>query len=202
MFDSGITASGLITDLKSEVDVALPVPDEKYLEWLSALEQLLYGMFIQEQKKLILPGPVQNPVNLKTLSVGDDEANIRYEDIYTIFADGLQLIESTVTSGEIFTNTWYKTDGQLGYNTIEPPQCMEIVYFVRPKIKQLSNNVLPETSVFVPFEFLDMVRAKLRGEAYKMANEDSLAAKWLNDYNVLLQNFKTWILRKKAQFGM
>ncbi len=202
MFDSGITAGGLITELKSEVDIALPVPDEKYLEWMSALEQLLYSIFIQEQKKVLLSDPVQNPIELQLLPVGEDEANIRYEDIYTVFADGLQLIQSTVTSGEIFTNTWYKVGGQLGYNTIEPPQFMEIVYFVRPEIKQMTNNTLPDTPVFVPYEFLDMVRAKLRGEAYKMANEDALAAKWLNDYNILLQNFQAWLTQREAQFGM
>ena len=54
----------------------------------------------------------------------------------------------------------------------------------------------------LPVEFIDLVKAKLRGEAYKLANEDNHAAKWLNDYNTLLETFKAWIADKSANFGM
>jgi len=54
----------------------------------------------------------------------------------------------------------------------------------------------------LPIEFIDLAKAKLRGEAYKVANEDSLAAKWINDYNMLVETFKAWIERERANFGM
>ena len=57
-------------------------------------------------------------------------------------------------------------------------------------------------NVMVPLEFIDLVKAKLRGEAYKLANEDVLSAKWLNDYNILLENFKMWISEKNSNFGI
>ena len=44
-------------------------------------------------------------------------------------------------------------------------------------------------NVMVPVEFIDLVKAKLRGEAY-VCQRGSLVAKWLNDYNVLLETFK------------
>ena len=56
--------------------------------------------------------------------------------------------------------------------------------------------------VKVPAEFIELVSAKLRGEACKLANEDALAAKWLSDYNVLLETFKTWIAGKQPSFGL
>ena len=51
-------------------------------------------------------------------------------------------------------------------------------------------------------EFIDLAKAKLRAEAYKVANEDNLAAKWINDYNVLVETFKAWVEEKRATFGI
>jgi len=75
---------------------------------------------------------------------------------------------------------------------------MVIVYLVRPIVKTtaVSGNVM------VPYEFIDLITAKLRGEAYKLCNEDAVAAKWLNDYNALLESFKQWLAIRQAKLGM
>ena len=65
-----------------------------------------------------------------------------------------------------------------------------------------SHGNVNDVNVMLPIEFIDLVKAKLRGEAYKLANEDSIAAKWLNDYNTLLETFKAWIADKSSNFGM
>ena len=44
--------------------------------------------------------------------------------------------------------------------------------------------------------------AELRGEAYKLCNEDAVAAKWLNDYNALLDSFRQWLVLRQPNFGM
>jgi hypothetical protein len=46
-----------------------------------------------------------------------------------------------------------------------------------------------------------MVAAKMRGEAYKIANEDGLAAKWLADYNAQLESFKVWAADRNHRYG-
>ena len=89
------------------------------------------------------------------------------------------MIKSTATSGAIFPNTYYKNGVDVGYNAKKPVSEMTIVYFARPAVKT-SNQ---PGNVMVPYEFTDLVRAKLRGEAYKLCNEDAVAAKWLSDYN-------------------
>ena len=53
----------------------------------------------------------------------------------------------------------------------------------------------------LPVEYLDMAGAKIRGEAYKIANEDGLAAKWLADYNQQMENFKIWAASRNERFG-
>ena len=199
MFDSGISLRTVIGELKEEVDVAFPIPYESYVLWANALEYLLYTELIQEQSKITVNNPTGNPIALNTLEIPSDEAAIRFEDIYTIFADSTQLIKSTVTSGAIFSDTYYKIGNSIGYNTEKQPKKIDIIYFVKPAPKPSGPD---EGNVMLPLEFVDLMKAKLRAEAYKVANEDDYGAKWVNDYNVLLETFKAWLSTKKSTFGM
>lgn len=200
MFDSGITASALIEQIKDEADIAIPIPDATYVLWLNALEQLLYTELIQEQGKIELDGVNGSVIGIDTLNVPNGENAVRFEDIHAIYADQTQLIESTVASGVIFPDTYYKIGNDIGVNLKKEPEKVKIVYFVKPELKTTDNiNV---KNVMVPIEFIDLVKAKLRGEAYKVANEGELAAMWINDYNVLLETFKAWLSGKQPEFGL
>ncbi len=48
-------------------------------------------------------------------------------------------------------------------------------------------------------EYFPLLRAKLRGEGYKLAGEDTLAAKWLGEYNLLLAEFSRYVAEGKAR---
>ncbi len=197
MFDSGKSVSDLITELKDEVDIALEIPDSSYIGWLNAIEQLCYSEIIKEQRELTV-SDAESPISLSGLSVSDAESPIRFEDIYAVYADGVQLMKTTLASGKIFPDTFYKENDDLGFNSPYMTKELKIVYFARPKIKTEDDK----GNVMFPVEFVDMVKAKLRGEAYKLANEDALAGKWLNDYNVALENFKAWCESRASQFGV
>lgn len=58
-----------------------------------------------------------------------------------------------------------------------------------------------ERTVPLPYEFTELVRCKLRGEAYKLINDDALAAKWIGEYNTLLENFKVYISTHGSMYG-
>lgn len=208
MFDSGISVKNLLKELNTEVDIALDIPDATYVQWLNSLQQLLYTEFIKEQKRVVIVSPTENPIAIDSKLVETNENPPRFEDIHAVYADEIQLIKSTVTSGIIFPYTYFKDDNKIGYNTtrtvdgvMEVPGELQIVYFVKPKLID-SENIADNDNVMIPIEFIDLVKAKLRGEAYKLANEDSLAAKWLNDYNVLLETFKLWLSEKASNFGL
>lgn len=200
MFDSGIKAASLIEQIKNEADIAIPIANESYVSWLNALEQLLYTELIQEQGKIELDGVNGSVIGIDTLNVPNGENAVRYEDIWCIYADSTQLIESTVTSGVIFPNTYYKIGNDIGVNLKKEPEKVKIVYFVKPELKTTDN--ISTKNVMIPVEFIDLAKAKLRGEAYKVANEGELAAMWINDYNVLLETFKAWLSGKQPEFGM
>ena len=199
MFDSGISVKSLVEELTSEVDIALDIPNATYVSWLNSLQQILYTEIIKEQKKIAIKPAPSNPFSVSLLNA----QNARFEDIHSIYADSVQLIKSTVASGVIFPNTFYKQNDNVGYNTEKVPTEMTIVYFVKPALVTVTaDDKINDANVMVPVEFIDLVKAKLRGEAYKLANEDNLAAKWLNDYNTLLETFKVWIAEKSPNFGM
>ena len=203
MFDSGISVKNLIEELKNtEVDIALEIPNATYIQWLNSLQQLLYTEIIKEQKKITVSEWENNLVDISSVNAGNENTP-RFEDIHAVYADGKQLIKSTVTSGVIFDNTFYKQNNNVAYNTKPTPTEIIIIYFVKPALVTVTEaDEIIDANVMIPFEFIDLVKAKLRGEAYKLANEDSIAAKWLSDYNILLETFKAWIAEKAPNFGM
>ena len=200
MFDSGIKAAALIEQIENEADIAIPIAKESFVSWLNALEQLLYTELIQEQGKIELDGVNGSVIGIDTLNVPNGENAVRFEDIHTIYADQTQLIESTAASGVIFPDTFYKVGVDIGLNLKKQPEKVTIIYFVKPELKTTGN--IGTTNVMIPVEFIDLAKAKLRGEAYKVANEMELSAMWLNDYNVLLETFKAWLSGKQPEFGM
>lgn len=203
MFDSSIPASTLVTDLKDEIDIAPSIPNRAYIMWLNSLEQLLYREIIKEQKCITVKSPINNCIDLSEIPIGSDESRIRFEDIHAVYADNTQLIKSTLSSGAIFPNTFYKTGNNMEFNTDESVSLLKIIYFVKPALKTVNeNDAIGEGNVMLPVEFIDLATAKIRGEAYKTVNEDSLAAKWINDYNILLENFKAWMADKAPEFGI
>lgn len=200
MYDSGITVSDLINQIKEEADISYPIPDSSYVMWLNALEQLLYTELIQEQGKIMLDGVSDSVISMDALTVPIGENAVRFEDIHAIYADKTQLIQSTVASGVIFPDTYFKTQNNIGLNLKKQPEKLIIIYFVRPALKTADN--IDTERVMIPVEFIDLAKAKLRGEAYKIANEDALSAKWINDYNILLETFKAWLSGKQSEFGI
>ena len=204
MFDSGISVKSLVEELKNtEVDIALEIPNATYVTWLNSLQQILYTEVIKEQKKKAFNARVtNNSIDISSI-VETGENTPRFEDIHAVYADKTQLIKSTVASGVIFPDTFYKQNDNVGYNTKFAPAEITIVYYVKPALVTVTeNDEINDANIMIPIEFIDLVKAKLRGEAYKLANEDAIAAKWLNDYNVLLETFKAWIAEKSPNFGM
>ena len=213
MFDSGITAKALIELLKSEVDVAYQIPDESYIGWLNSLEQLMYSEIIKQYGAVSynMPSPAKvAQIVMGVLTVPADENPVRFEDITAVYVnssltniyggEGIELTQTTPASGRVFNNVYFRLGMDLYCKCVENMVNIAIVYFARPKIKTLTT--MATANVKLPIEFIDIAKAKLRAEAYKLMNEDQVAAKWIGDYNALIETFKVWCAQREANFGV
>ena len=117
-----------------------------------------------------------------------------------MFADDIEIERSGVIGATEFPEKdLYYTDydGNLVLNLADYADEITVIYRLRPILKAEGSSDI----VAVPPEFLDLVAAKMRGEAYKIANEDGLAAKWLADYNAQLESFKVWAAGRNQRYG-
>lgn len=132
----------------------------------------------------------------------DAEVDFEYENICAVYEGTTQLIESTLTSANIFNNAYYKDENAL--NIVSPSvglQHIKIIYYAMPELKKIENDKVTG-NVMVPIEFLELVKAKLKATMYRNANEDELCAKWTALYNVKLEQFKIWVEQKRPKFGL
>ena len=199
MFDSGILALDLIQELQEEVDIAVPIADVVYCGWLNSLQYLLYTEFIREQRIITIQNTEGQQFEIAQFPVLTDESPVRFVDIYAVFADSVQLTKAAHSASRIFPNTFYYDRGRLCCNTKDDFTSLTVIYFAKPALVAEEQGTITGT-VALPLEFVDMARAKLRAEAYKLANENILAANWVNEYNVLLENFKAWIGKRAPDF--
>lgn len=199
MYNSGMTAAELISAVKSEADVSIPVPDSVLIRAINTVEQFLYTEFLQEYGSVKLSADTET-VALVEIPVQEDAAPLIYDDIVKVFADDIELERSGIIGATEFPEKdLYYTDynGNLVLNLADYAEEITIIFRIRPKLKEVGSTDV----VAVPPEFLDLVAAKMRGEAYKIANEDGLAAKWLADYNAQLESFKVWAAARNQRYG-
>lgn len=201
MYDSGIKASRLIADTISETDVWIDIPMTDYLGWIDEVEQLLYSEIIKETATYEKSASVNTSgeVDLNSVSTDGESDKPRFDDIYAVYADGVQLIHTEGNVGHIFPDCYWKDGGNLKYRLEKAPSKLTIYYFVRPKLKTSAGG--DQKTIKLPPEWVGIIRAKLRGEAYKVVNEDNQAAKWINDYNILIQQFTQYMSARKPELG-
>jgi len=205
MYDSGVTAKAFIDSLIQEADISIEIPYTSMLRWLSAVEQFAYTEILKEYKRCTMD-LTQEPfdvIRLDTLPIPEGAAIPIYDDIVRVYGEkGQEIRKAGAVAGYEFPDfDLYYTDydGHLILSTRIEQAEITVIYRIRPEIKTEDNKAA--LNVALPPEYLDMAGAKIRGEAYKIANEDGLAAKWLADYNTQMENFKVWAASRNERYG-
>lgn len=185
MYESSITAKDVIETVEAEADIALGIPVKTYLRWLNELEQLLYSQFIRDLD-----------ARLVTAENGVIEADCAEEDIVFVYCGTDMLAKISPEMLPLMSNdNFYAVSGGRIITQYGAPKYT--IYVLERPVCKTESNYSTET-VKLPVEFIELVYSKLRGEAYKLANEDGLAAKWLADFNAKLEDFNVWLAGRRG----
>lgn len=191
MYDCGITAKAFIETVQEEADISAVIPEASWLRWINTVEQFLYAEILAEYVRVEIPYAEEIPL----VSIGE---GVTYDDIVSVYGDDVELDRAGVIAGTAVERPMYWTDyeGNVILRPVDVPSQVFVVYRLRPTIKETGAETIK-----IPVEWLDLLAARMRGEAYKVANEDGLAGKWMNDYNMQLESFKIWAAKRNERYG-
>ena len=207
LYDSAVTTADFINGIKDEIDIASAVPDSAFVRWLNTVEQTVYTELIREMRSVHLTVDYVDgdtpSFSLSDIVPSDGEDPVIFDDILKVYVDGIELDRVSLISGTTFDNLgmYYVDGGRVMVKTLVPASEVTVIHVVRPAKKAVENGELPRETVKLPAEWLEIAASRLRGEAYKLANDDNLAAKWLNDYNTQLESLKVWAAKRNERYG-
>ena len=124
MYDSGIAARTLISNVSSEADITIPIDSESWYRWINAVEQFVYTEILNEYTSVTLNYAelTNNTINLNNdITTANGCAAPNFDDIIKIYADETELDRTSVISGLIFVDKpLYYTDysGNIKMNLI------------------------------------------------------------------------------------
>lgn len=201
MYDSNVSASDLVAMLESEVDIRETLDYGTISRWISSLEQLLYTDVIKDYRTATVNLIDDERFDLDDITPDDDSRAVTFDDIVKVYDETDELVKCSPIAAHQFSEekAIYWHEGNVCYAKLLRDGVTElhVIYRAHPSIKVGDSD----DTVKVPYEWLDMVLSKVRGEAYKIAGDDAQAAKWLNDYNTQLESFKVWIAERQKWFG-
>lgn len=202
MYDSGITAAELIESVRGEADISPEIPDSFLYRIINTVEQFIYTEILKEYvaETIDYADITDDALDLSGLNVPSGAASVGYDDVIRIFADGEEIEKSGAAGALQFTEKqlyYTRFDGKVIFSLSSYPVQITVIYRLRPILKNETNNGI----ISLPPEFIELMAARMRGEAYKIANEDGLAAKWLSDYNTQLESFKIWAAARNERYG-
>lgn len=200
MYHSGVTVGELIVEMQEEVDIAGVVPASAYYRWISSLEALLYSDVLLFDRQASLAA-VDGFLDLSLLTVGEGERTVLFDDVRKVYLDGEELTRSGRVGAYQFDeekSIYYPDENGIRVSVYGEggDETYDVIWRVIPAPKTGDGD-----EVMLPMEWLDMVMARLRGEAYKVANDDEQAAKWLGDYNTQLTSFREWAAVRGQRYG-
>lgn len=199
IYESTVTAAELVAAIKAELEI-IPLPGELSLaRWLGTLEQLAWSEVVR-MRRAARVATEDSKIALDVIYVPEGEDPVKACDVCTVYLNGMQIMHGSAEEGFLFAPeslVWHVSgEHEITVDGANDGSVATIIYYARPK-----RRTGLEGKVALPDEFIELAASCLKGEAYRAANEDVLAAKWLADYNQKLDAFGNWCDRRRAGGG-
>lgn len=197
MFSCNVMARTIIDETMTELGTYEELSRATCRTLLNETLGRLYTDVVREEAEVAC-SPADGAISFSALILPSDNAGLRAEDILRI-RKGTQFIHylppqrfTLVQSAD--GNFYTVQGGKLLFTPTFTGHGMHLTYLRRPRpfTEGDEGRMLP-----IPDEYVSMIRAKLRGEMFKLANEDALAAKWLGEYNAVLPAFAAYCERAR-----
>lgn len=183
MLHSSITVGRLLEQVEKDMGLYQEIDRTVYFDALNECLCRLYNEVIDERASALCVSDEGKIAygNIPTVAGQDsvrqtDIRSVRYAEKPLQYLPPERFDAVKSTDGDFYT---VKRDG-IYLTPTRSTTKLSVTYTVRPQRFGAGdlNGGVP-----FPNEYLFLLRAKLRGEAYKLVNEDALAAKWLAEYN-------------------
>jgi hypothetical protein len=203
MYNSGVLTSDLIQSVTEESDIVIPISESSWYRWINAVEQFVYTEIFNQfvSSEVDFADITDNMIRLSDQITAIEGCAVpSFDDVVKIYADDVELERSGVISGIVFEDKpLYYSDysGNIKLNIPFDAEKIKVVYRIRPALKSKDSD----SFINLPAEFVDLIAARLRAEAYKIANEDGQAAKWTADYNTQLETLRVWATIRSGRYG-
>lgn len=204
MYRSSQTAQELIEELSAEMDVWEAFPPEWYLRFINALEQTLYShSLLFPERVTLMPERSREKMGSVPLRSAVRNDFPREEDILRVYADSnRELSRMSPDLAPLFPCTYFVAGEGENAALFFRPACtakLTVYYRMRPAEKNLSNYQTEHLAI--PDEYLELLKEKLRGEAFLAVGEPEEAKNHLGAYNAYLSSFLLWAKDQNHRIG-
>ncbi len=202
IFTSNLTAKAFLDGILDEMELFSPPSRTRFIEVLDETVTRLYSEIIRH-REVVPMAATGGEISYAAIALAAGHP-VHSEDILAVAdeATGHPLFgiaraaESCLPAGT--EGYVLHDDGLLFYPRGQNGSYL-ITCLYRPT--QITADSEARVTVRIATEYLPLLRAKLRGEGYKLAGEDELAAKWLGEYNLLLADFVRYVTEVKERQG-
>ena len=197
MYKSSISLNDFAEEIQNELELSPFVSTSSIVRIVNSVEQLLYSEIINEIRKADVD-VTDGRASLSGIEVSEGEDTVNAYDVIRVFDDRRELAFATSDDAYVMNKkgAFGIFDGDsLSLYGVDADR-ITVFYKVRPVPKSVEYDKITPDVLNVPEKFTEMFASRLRGEFCKIAGDDGQAAKWLNDYNTYLEDFRIFASKR------
>lgn len=198
MLCSTVTIQNFLDELIADMGLYEGCERALYRQKMNETLQFLYAVIIRSEAEGTAT-PQDGLIPRSAIPTASNVAGVQLNDVLAVYDDSRQLrylppADLPAAAGLPGFYTVTQEGIRLSDASITYPLRVRFTERPHPYGADSENAYVP-----LPNEFLPMLAARIRGEVYRLVNEDAPAAKWLALYNAYLEDFFTYLADRRKE---